>query len=132
MPRGGYRPGAGVKPSWNYGKTKVVRIPENLVETVLQVARDLDQGKKVITVTASNTESVTESKVINLSGITIRALPNGPAVYLADLLAAGYKIYPEKILQSLKLKGSQQNQERAKSLKQEIDEAIEALNLLGD
>ena len=44
MPRGGKRPGAGVKPTWKHGKTKTIRVPVALAEQILEFARKLDIG----------------------------------------------------------------------------------------
>lgn len=130
MPRGGYRPGSGGKPTWSHGKTKVIRVPESLAEKLLEVARLLDAGISLAEVTGSKNEPVTESKVIDLSGISIRAFRDGPGIYLADLLALGYEIRPRKLAQTVKVKSSQAKHERVQSLKHEVDAAIEQLNLL--
>jgi hypothetical protein len=132
MPRGGHREGAGGKPSWAHGKTKVIRVPEALAEKILEIARILDGGMSLIEVTESKNESVTGSKVIDLSGISIRAFRDGPGIYLADLIAAGYEIQPEKLAQSVRLKASQNKQERVQSIKQELDTAMKQLKLLED
>lgn len=133
MPRGGYRVGAGGKPTWSHGKTKVIRVPEALADKILEIARALDATEELSTdVTESKDEPVTESKVIDLSGISIRAFRDGPGIYLADLLAAGYEIEPKKLAQNIKVKVSQAKQKRAQSLKQEVDGAIEQLKLLED
>jgi len=132
MPRGGFRQGAGGKPSWNYGKTKVIRVPEALADHLLEIARALDLGVPLAAVTGSYSDSVTESKVIDLTGISIRAFGNGPSVYLADLLAAGYEIRPQKLVQSLKIKESRGKQDRAESLKRDVDVALEQLKLIED
>lgn len=70
--------------------------------------------------------------MIDLSGVSIRAFKDGPGVYLADLLVAGYEIRPERIVRSVKLRSSQQKQERAMSFKRELDIAIEQLTLFDD
>ncbi len=57
MPRGGKRENSGRKFTWEYGKTKAIRVPEAIVDEVLAYARKLDndyQSKKF-------TDSVTES-----------------------------------------------------------------------
>lgn len=132
MPRGGYRLGAGGKSSWLHGKTKVIRVPEALAEKLLEIARALDTGVSLTEVTESKNESVTGSKVVNLSGISVRSFRDGPGIYLADLLAAGYEIEPERLSRSIKLKNSQEKQERLQSLKHEIGIAMEQLKLLED
>lgn len=132
MPRGGYREGSGGKPSWSYGKTKVIRVPEALADKILEIARILDADGSLVEVTGSKNEVVTKSKVVNLSGISVRSFRDGPGIYLADLLAAGYEIEPERLSRSIKLKNSQEKQERLQSLKQEIGIAMEQLKLLED
>lgn len=122
--RGGYRLGAGGKSSWSHGKTKVIRVPEALAEKLLEIARALDTGVSLT--------KVTESKMVDLSGISIRAFRDGLGVYLADLLVAGYEIRPEKLAQTAKARASRARIERVQSIKQEIDGAIEQLNLLED
>lgn len=94
MGRGGYRENAGSKSSWNYGKTKVIRVPVALADQILEIARILDSGKAL--------EDVTASKMVNLSGISIHQLKNGPAVYIQDLLKAGYKIRPLALVDKLR------------------------------
>lgn len=132
MPRGGYRLGSGGKSSWSHGKTKVIRVPEALAEKLLEIARLLDTEESLVEVTESKNEPVTKSKVVNLSGISVRSFRDGPGIYLADLLAAGYEIQPERLSRSIKMKSSHEKQERAQSLKHEIGVAIEQLKLLED
>lgn len=90
MPRGGYREGAGGKSKWIHGKTTVIRVPEVLAEEVLRVARLLDQGRTV--------DDVTRSKYLDFSGISIRNVSNRSAVFLEDLLKAGFKIRPIEVV----------------------------------
>jgi hypothetical protein len=90
MPRGGKREGAGGKSTWIHGKTKLVRIPESLAEKVLVVARMIDQGKIV--------DDVTESKHLDLSGVTIRNFNGKQGILLEDLLRAGYKVRPLQLV----------------------------------
>ena len=130
MPRGGYRKGAGGKPTWQHGKTKVVRVPEALADKILEIARILDGGVSLVDVTESKDEVVTLSKAIDLSGISVRAFRGGPGVYLADLIAAGYEIRPEKLAQSVRVQPSYSNKERATPFKTELNTAIEQLELL--
>lgn len=88
MTRGGAREGAGVKSTWNSGKTKTIRIPEALADQVLEYAKQLDEG---------NIESVTASKVVNLSGISIQIHNGKLVVYLEDLAKAGFEILPSSL-----------------------------------
>lgn len=90
MARGGARPGAGSKPAWKTGKTKTIRVPIALADAVLAFAKELDERNSI-------TESVTNSKVINLSGISIRQSNGIIAVCLEDLVKAGYEILPESL-----------------------------------
>jgi hypothetical protein len=87
--RGGYREGSGAKPTWKHGKTKAVRVPEVLADQVLEYARKLDEGIIV--------ERVTESKVINLAGISLKTHGGKIVVQLEDLAKAGYQIMPESL-----------------------------------
>jgi hypothetical protein len=45
MPRGGSRENSGRKPTWNLGETKAVRIPVAIADTILEIARRLDEGE---------------------------------------------------------------------------------------
>ena len=92
MPRGGYREGAGGKPSWKHGKTKPVRVPIALEDKILEIARILDEGG-----------SPSTGKVLDLTGIAVMRSENGPVVRLADLVRAGYSIKPERLARSLRL-----------------------------
>lgn len=94
MSRGGKRDGAGGKPTWNYGKTKPVRVPVALADRILEIARVLDEG--------GVSESVVGSKVLDLTGIAVHASTSGPTVRLVDLLRAGYEIHPERLVRSIK------------------------------
>jgi len=94
MPRGGHREGAGGKHKWVHGETKVIRVPVALADQILLIARILDEGRSL--------EDVTSSKTIDLSGVSVKYLKDGPAVYLQDLLRAGYKIRPLKLVDRLR------------------------------
>lgn len=94
MPRGGYREGAGRKSKWIRGKTTIIRVPEALVEEVLRVATLLDEGRSV--------DDVTKAKYVDLSGISIRMVNGRPAIYLEDLLKAGFKIRPIEVVDRLR------------------------------
>lgn len=88
MPRGGKRPGAGSKPTWKHGKTKTIRVPIALADEILEFARKLDEGNVI--------EHDTESKVIDLSEITVPEIRGRRFVFLSDLLKFGYEIHPLK------------------------------------
>ncbi len=46
MPRGGRR-STTWKPTWKHGKTRTIRVPIVLAESILNLARILDEGKEV-------------------------------------------------------------------------------------
>lgn len=89
MTRGGYREGAGGKPTWRHGKTKTIRVPEILADQVMEYARKLDEGAII--------EPVTESKVVNLAGISLKTYSGKLSVHVEDLVKAGYQIMPESL-----------------------------------
>lgn len=94
MSRGGYREGSGSKSTWNHGKTKTIRIPDVLAEKVLALARMLDEGKSV--------DDVTQSKYIDFSGVVVRNFDGKHCVLIEDLLKAGYKVRPIKLVDSVR------------------------------
>lgn len=94
MPRGGKREGAGNRYKWNHGKTKVIRVPEAIADRVLEVAKIIDDGLSL--------DSVTQSKTIDLTGISVKHSNRGMFVYLKDLLNAGYKIRPLAVVDRLR------------------------------
>lgn len=94
MPRGGYRKNAGSKSKWIHGETKVIRVPSVLADQILAIARVLDEGKPL--------DSVTGSKTIDFSGISVHPTREGLAVYLYDLLRAGYKIRPISLVDKVR------------------------------
>ncbi len=89
MPRGGYRKGAGGKPTWKHGKTKVIRVPEALAEQIIQYARKLDEGKIIENKKQSD-------KVIDLSGMALKSDRGQLIVKLSDLVKRGYEIKPKR------------------------------------
>ena len=102
MARGGRREGAGGRPSWNYGKTKPVRVPIALADKILEIAKILDEGKFEDSDKLKGVgELVTASKVIDLTGIAILYSKDGPVVRLADLIRVGYEIRPERLVRNL-------------------------------
>ena len=50
---GGARPGAGGGSRWKHGRTKLVRLPEALVDKILEVARYMDQNEGRLPLPAS-------------------------------------------------------------------------------
>ena len=107
MPRGGRRDGAGGQFKWKHGKTKTIRVPETLVDKILEYAKKLDEIDIIEHETASKSLSLvpeikpleheTQSKVLNLSGVSIRICNGKSSVYLEDIARAGYEILPEKL-----------------------------------
>ena len=135
MPRGGYRPGSGGKFKWKHGKTKVVRLPEALVEQVMELAIALDRGLSLATVTSSSMleseiDGVTLSKIIDLSGVSIRSLDGEPVVYIVDLLNLGYQIEPEALAKSASLKKRKESYSRVQEVKREIQVEIDEIDKL--
>jgi hypothetical protein len=108
MPRGGVRSNSGAKGKWKHGKTKSIRVPEALTEQILEYARNLDESDIIESETESKInhtptfDSVTESKTINLSGVSICVCNGKSAVLLEDLVKIGYDLYPERLGQIFK------------------------------
>lgn len=124
MPRGGYRPGAGGKSAWKHGKTKTIRVPDALAEKILQIARVLDEQDSESIVVRARQKPETESKVLDLSGIAIHSHKYGPAIYLTDLLRAGYEIKPDRLVRSLQAR-VQEDLRRKGDLESFIEELYE-------
>jgi len=119
MSRGGARLGAGGKPTWKHGETKTIRVPVVLVNAILAFARELDENGVIESVTDSNslasiapqkslkplpeetntlaTSNVLHSKILDLSGVSIRQHEGAISIHLEDLAKAGYKILPESL-----------------------------------
>jgi hypothetical protein len=94
MARGGARLGAGAKSKWKNGDTKTIRVPKKLEHQILDYAKKLDNETIL--------ETETESKVINLSSISITFYKNKPIVYLEDLVKVGYEILPVALAKKVK------------------------------
>lgn len=94
MPRGGYRQNAGRKPKWRSGKTKMIRVPIELADQLLEIAQKIDQGASIENESISNDIDLTGLPLINLNG--------KKAVALVDLLKAGYEIYPLSLASSVR------------------------------
>ncbi len=45
MPRGGARDNSGRKPKWNLGETKAIRVPVAIADTILEIAKRIDEGE---------------------------------------------------------------------------------------
>ncbi len=55
---GGYRPGSGNKYKWKHGETKAVRIPIAITDEVIEVAKAIDAGSRLVP-----HDSVTQSSI---------------------------------------------------------------------
>ena len=103
MTKGGVRSNSGAKGKWKHGKTKLIRVPEELADKILEYAHKLDEKANIENVTESKinhnlvSDSVTNSKTLNLSGISIRVCNGKSAVLLEDLVKIGYTLYPERL-----------------------------------
>jgi hypothetical protein len=47
MPRGGARENSGRKPKWNLGETKAIRVPIAIADTLLDIAKRMDNGENL-------------------------------------------------------------------------------------
>jgi hypothetical protein len=84
MSRGGKREGAGGKPTWRTGKTGTIRVPIAIAKKVLKFARELDE--------TGGLEPDTQS--IDLSEIPVEEVEGRKVVFVSDLIALGYEVYP--------------------------------------
>lgn len=89
MPRGGRREGSGAKSKWKHGKTTSIRVPIALVDEILEIAHQIDDGTFL-----SNKGSF---KTINLAGISIISYKGKKGVIISDLMKAGYNIEPPEL-----------------------------------
>jgi hypothetical protein len=103
MPRGGRREGAGGRFKWRHGKTKTIRVPEVLVNQILEYAQKLDiesiiehdtRSKVVTRIPVTGNEAL---NVLNLSGISIYRNQQKSFVFLQDLIKLGYEIEPKSL-----------------------------------
>lgn len=94
MPRGGYRQNAGRKPKWRSGKTKMIRVPIELADQLLEIADRLDQGVSI--------ENESISNNIDFSSIPLIVVNGKKGVSLVELLKAGYEIYPLSLASSVR------------------------------
>lgn len=111
MPRGGRRKGAGGKSKWKHGKTKTIRVPQNLADKILDYAHKLDNEDIIEHETESKTVTgipVTVnniSKTINLSGVPIQRYKGKSFLFLESLVNLGYEIEPrllaERVLEEI-------------------------------
>lgn len=93
MARGGKRIGSGNKSKWNSGKTKVIRVPELIADQVLTLAKELDDNGFI--------DSVTYSKTIDLSGVSIANFNGKTCVFLQDLVLSGYDVKPKILAEKI-------------------------------
>ena len=73
MSRGGARPNSGPPPSWKHGRTTTIRVPRALAVQIVQLARQLDEGKLELD-TVLKLESDTGSKIAEVVEILTEAL----------------------------------------------------------
>jgi hypothetical protein len=105
MPRGGKREGAGSKPKWKHGKTRTIRVPVELADQILELAKKLDQGEALVC--RSEIQEIakidydTESKVIDLTGVSLISISGQMGVKLKDLILRGYHFKPDRLNQIL-------------------------------
>jgi hypothetical protein len=103
MGRGGVRSNSGAKGKWKHGKTKLIRVPEELADQILEFARKLDEGANIESETEPKTDSslvldsVSESKVLDLSGISVATSKERTFVFLDNLLKSGYVLKPDTL-----------------------------------
>ena len=94
MGRGGARANAGAKSKWNNSETKTIRVPANLADKILDYAKKLDSEELL--------ENGTNSKIVNLSNMSVRFYANKPIIYLEEFLKAGYEIVPKALSEAVK------------------------------
>lgn len=101
MPRGGKRVGSGNKSKWKSGKTKTIRVPIALADHLLELARVLDDGESLEIVNSTMVNNIidsdTESKVIDLSGVSLASVSGQMGIKLTDLIRKGYEIHPKRL-----------------------------------
>ena len=73
MSRGGARPNSGPSPFWEHGRTTIIRVSRVLAAQILQLARQLDEGK-IECDTVSNMERDTGSNISEAVEILTEAL----------------------------------------------------------
>jgi len=88
MGKGGARENSGARSKWKNGKTKTVRVPENLIPQILEYAHNLDNGVEVTKDT---------SRTLNLSNVSIHRINGKSCIFLQDLVKLGYQLKPKKL-----------------------------------
>lgn len=97
MPRGGKREGAGGVSTWKHGKTKTIRVPVALAERILAIARQIDDSIVPFDSDTGSKVAVSESKVIDLAGVSVTHVNGEIAVRLEDLVLLGYTLEPQHL-----------------------------------
>lgn len=72
--RGGYRKNAGRKSSWKHPATKSIRVPPEIADQVIDIAKQVDNGCQI-----SLIDSATESNEVDLEAIAQEIL-NDPVI----------------------------------------------------
>ncbi len=75
--RGGYRENAGRKSGWNHSQTCTIRIPKTFASQLVELARRLDNGEKIVT----NTGSKCLGKDFVTQSITVESASGGLVSY---------------------------------------------------
>ena len=89
MARGGYRENAGRKSKWKHGKTTTIRVPSVLVDQILYLSYQLDEGSLI------NPFIFQSQNVIDLSGIRLISVNGQMGVALSELTKKGYLLQPK-------------------------------------
>jgi hypothetical protein len=72
--RGGYREKAGRKSDWKHPATKTIRVPPEIADQVIEIAKQIDNGSQV-----SFIDSATKSNKVDLGAI-VQELLTDPVV----------------------------------------------------
>jgi ribosomal protein S15P/S13E len=103
MPRGGRRENAGKKSTWESGRsfaeTKVIRVPIEFADQLLELAHEIDAGGSIDLVTNSNTVDSEEVMVLQE---TIKKLQEHVAELESQLSDANLEEKRVRVLASLK------------------------------
>lgn len=62
MPRGGARENSGRKPKWNLGETKAIRVPLAIADTLLEIAKRVDEGENLESIIIPQSEATTPKR----------------------------------------------------------------------
>ena len=89
MPRGGRR-STTWKPTWKHGKTRTIRVPIVLTESILNLARILDEGKEVLpnSLVTDNTGENNSHVTDNKNGAVEKLDPNDVSASIEALTTA--------------------------------------------